>query len=58
MMGLTTVQLPWAPHWVPEFLLWVLPLLCRGEAYALGPLQWWTDNSMAISLMLDNIYSL
>ena len=34
----------------------VLPLLCRGEACALGPQQWWTDKSKAVSLMLDEIF--
>ena len=56
--GLTTVHLPWAPHWVPEFFVMGVTLLCEGEAHALGPQQWWTDNSKAVSIMLDNIYSL
>ena len=37
-------------------LLQVLPLLYRGVAHAVGPQQWWTDNSKAVSLMLDEIF--
>ena len=56
---LTTVHLPWAPHWVSEFWLsQVLPLLCRGEACALGSQQQWTDDSMVVSLILDEIFIL
>ena len=36
----------------------VLPLLCRGEACALGPQQQQTDNLMAVSFMLDDIFIL
>ena len=39
-------------------MLQVLSLLCRGEAHALGPQQWWTDNSKAVSLMLYDIFIL
>ena len=39
-------------------MLQVLPLLCRGEAHALGPQQQWTDNLKAVSLMLDDIFIL
>ena len=35
------------------WLSWVFPLLCGGEAHALGPQQWWTDNSNVVGLMLD-----
>ena len=39
-------------------LSWVLPLLGGGEAHTLDPQQWWTDNSKAVNLMLDNIFIL
>ena len=38
------------------WLSWVLPLPHGGEAHALGPWQWWTDKSKAVSLMLDKIF--
>ena len=34
---------------------WVLPLLCRGEAHALGLWQWWTENSKTVSWLWNNI---
>ena len=37
---------------------WALPLTSGEMAHALGPQQWWTDNSKTVSLMLSNIYSL
>ena len=42
----------------PPVLSWVLPLLSRAEACALGPWQWWTDNLKAVTLMLDHIFIL
>ena len=36
----------------------LLPLLCGGEAHALGPRKRWTENSKKVSFMLKDIFSL